>query len=316
MRYLIVGFKNKFDEYLSKQSDFGSTDWLDIKNEDKYRLLKKDLSKYLTLAISTRGFEGKLSYFLAQKFNHNKSIYDKVIDAPYNETNIGGSILHRNLDGSHTWTGAIKELKEAFPEESEFNLAYHALIHLGNDFTTSAGINPFLSPQEFEQAKQFLTDSFHIPKSYTNDLLNLNLTELCGTAVATIGLILDFNDLQTQKLGQYVSRLSLSSYIAGNPAMLLLTSLCLGQACYMLWQGHSVLDFVDGIFEGGVNAGTFFYVSSLFTPEIFIGLTIGVAACFCVNWVYKEVKHSIKDDLDEIFESQFKGYRSYLKLIS
>ena len=51
-------------------------------------------------------FENKLSKLLADKFNHNKDIYDKAIDAEYIETHIGGPTLHHNLDGSHTWEGA------------------------------------------------------------------------------------------------------------------------------------------------------------------------------------------------------------------
>jgi hypothetical protein len=228
---------------------------------------------------------------------------------------IGGPTLHHNLDGSHTWEGAIQALKEKYPEESDFELSLQALEHLARDFTTPSEINPFLSPQDFLQARDFLKNAFNISSSEAKDLLNLNFTELCGASVATIGLILDFNDLQMQKLGQYISRLSFSSYFAGNPAMLLVTSLCLGQACCLLWQGQSFSGLFDGIIEGTISAGTFFYLSSL-TPYVFVGLAVGAAACFCTNWVYKRVRNSIKDDLDEIFGSQFKGYRSYLKLIS
>jgi len=316
MRCLRVDFQNKYDKYLSKKPDIGSTSWLNIKNEPKYRLLADNSSKYLTLAISTPGFEGEISRALAAKYNKNTEIYDKIIDSNYIKTGVGGSTLHHNLDGSHTWTGAINALKEELSEESEIILVYNAMIHLAKDFTTPSGINPFLSPQQFTQTKNFLVESFNIPKSTVNDLLNLNFTELCGTSVATVSLILDYDDLQIQKLGKFVSHLGLSSYIAGNPAMLLLTTLCLCQACYMLWQGQSNLDFFDGILEGGINAGAFFYLSSMFSSEVFIGLAVGAAACFCANWIYKKVKDDIKDDLDEIFESQFNGYRSYLKLIS
>ena len=310
-----MDFSNKYDEYLSKRPNIAPLNLLDIKNEPKYRTLKEDSYKYLTLALSTPGFENTLSTFLAEKFNRNIDKYDKTIDGKYIETHIGGAALHHNLDGSHTWAGAIQALKEKYPEDSDFENTLQAFEHLARDFTTPSGINPFLSAQEFIQAKDFLKEAFHIPSSNVNDLLNLNLTELCGASVATIGLILDLDDLQIQKVGQYVSRLSFSSYFAGNPAMLLVTTFCLGQACFMLWQGRPILELFDGILEGAISAGTFFYITSL-TPYVFIGFAIGVVACFSANWLYKRLRNSIKDDLDEIFESQFKGYRSYLKLIS
>ena len=306
---------NKFDECLSKRPNIAPLNLLDIENEPKYRTLKEDSYKYLTLALSTPGFENTLSTFLAEKFNHNIDKYDETIDDKYIETHIGGAALHHNLDGSHTWAGAIQALKEKYPDDSDFEHTLQAFEHLARDFTTPSGINPFLSPQEFIQAKDFLKETFHIPSSNVNDLLNLNLTELCGASVATIGLILDFDDLQIQKVGQYVSRLSFQSYFAGNPAMLLVSILCLGQACFMLWQGRPILEFFDGILEGTISAGTFLYINLLY-PHVFIGFAIGIVACFSANWLYKQMRSSIKDDLDKIFESQFKGYRSYLKLIS
>jgi hypothetical protein len=76
-----VDFRNKYDEYLSKRPSIASLNLLDIENEPKYKALKEDSYKYLTLALSMPKFENELSKLLADKFNHNKDIYDKAIDA-------------------------------------------------------------------------------------------------------------------------------------------------------------------------------------------------------------------------------------------
>lgn len=310
-----MDFLNRFDELVSRQITLGSDNTIDLQPAPAYRRLFESASNYLTLALSTPEFEGDLSGFLASRFNENKTKYDSIIDEYYNQTHIGGSSLHHNLDGSHTWDGAVNALQEAFPEESAVGSAYHAFVHLLRDVTTPSGINPFLSPSEFDQQKEILVESFHIPKSVANDLLNINATELCATAVATVGILLNFDEREMNRYGQYVSRLSLSSYIAGNPALLLLTTVLLGRICFQLWKGDSAAGLIDGGLQGGLSAATFFYAASLFSGQIFIGLVVGAAACFAVNWSYQLASSALRNDLDSMLEAQFSSYRSYYKVI-
>lgn len=156
---------------------------------------------------------------------------------------------------------------------------YNTLVHFAKDFTTPSGINPFLTPTEFLQCKEFLIESLHIPSSVANDLLNFNAAELCGATVATIALLLDFDKKRTDKLGQYTGRLLLSSYLAGNPALLLLTAVCLGQICWGLWEGESTVELLNGTVQRGLSAGTFFFVAAHFSGPIFIGIAAAAVAC-------------------------------------
>jgi hypothetical protein len=321
--------RNKFDDLLLK--DLGSrldirTDPLcstlqgrsrfDIRSDPRYQQLTENSLNYLSLALSTPKFERDISHHLADNFNHNNNVYDSAIDSVYNQTHIGGPLLHHNLDGNHTWHGAIDALRNAFPDEHEFQHVLHTTDHLLRDLTTPSGINPFLDPTDFKIYKEFFQDTFHIPKSAVNDLLNINAAELLGASAATIALLLGFSQKQTAQLGEYFGRLGFSSYIAGNPALLLLTAVCLGKVCYDLWQGESAVDAIDGMLAGGLSAVTFWFVAAQFSGPLFVGLAAGAVTCYVVNSCYKKVSSVVRCDLDEIFQSQFAGYRSYYKLLA
>ncbi|MFC1836234.1 hypothetical protein ACFL2Q_16200 [Thermodesulfobacteriota bacterium] len=305
-------FRNRYDDLLSE--DIAAK--FDIRSDPRYRRLTEDSLNYVSLALSTPHFEQELSTYLADKFNHNSTVYDRAIDAVYNHTRVGGSILHHNLDGSHTWSGAMEALKERFPDDSEFEHALHATDHLLRDTTTPSGINPFLDPSDFRAAKDFLEEAFNIPSTKANDILNINAAELLGAAAATVALLLSFNEKQTDQLGEYFGRLGLSSYLAGNPALLMVSAVCFGKVCYDLWTGESVADALDGTLAGGLSAATFWVVAAQFTGPLFIGLAAGAACCFATNWCYKQVRSVVTYDFDDVLQSQFAGYRSYHKLIS
>lgn len=314
-----MNLKNKYDKLLSSSSELeyknGFDKLFDIKSDPKYKSLVESSFNYLTIALSTPGFESELSRHLAERYNLNTNVYDKAIDAVYNQTHIGGPMLHHNLDGNHTWVGAIQALQESFPNDSDFQNAYHTLVHLAKDMTTPSGINPFLTQSDFLQYKEFFVSDFNIPKSVVNDLLNINAIELCGAVTATIALLYDFNEIQMDRLGQYTGRLSLSSYLAGNPALILVTAICLGRICYGLWKGESMKELLSGVIQGALSAGSFFCVAACFPSSIFVGLIVAVTACFGINWFYKRFTKSLKNSLDKILESQFSNYRSYYGLI-
>jgi hypothetical protein len=322
-------FLNKYDDLLSKEQgsliDVASDPRyqkikdgtrIDIKHDPRYQRLTEQSLNYLSLAISTPQFEKEISHYLSEKFNHNTNAYDRAIDLVYNRTHVGGPTLHHNLDANHTWHGAIDALRDEFPDEHEFQHVLHASDHLLRDLTTPSGINPFLDPTDFQLAKDFLQETFHMQKSVVNDLLNINAAELLGATAATISLALGFGQRSTDQLGEYFSRLGFSSYMAGNPALLMLTGVCLAKVCYDLWNGESVIDALDGMIAGGLSATTFWCVAAQFSGPLFVGIIAGAVACFAVNWCYKKVSSAIRHDLDQVLQSQFAGYRSYYKLLA
>jgi len=205
---------NEYFQYL--KSDHYS---IGEKYLDKKEIIDKS-SGTLILLLGEQNFENKLSTLLAQKYNVNSSAYDRAIDSIYNSNKIGGPTLHHNLDGAHTFEGALNILREHFPNDSDFQLALESIKHLSRDLTTPSGINPFLTPDNFQQSKDFLVHHLDMSASSANDLLNINAVELGGALIATLAVVYNLKNEQIDKMGAYFSRISLVSLISGNPALL------------------------------------------------------------------------------------------------
>lgn len=167
-----------------------------------------------------------MSRELAAHFNVNRDKYAFVLDQKYNASHVGGSILHHNLDGSHTFHGATEALRKAYPNESEFHLNLHRLEHLARDFTTPSGINPFLDPADFLKTRAFL-EELGIHRSLANDLLNFNAAELAGAFVGAGALLLRIRTEKASTVAVQAARLSVTYFFAGNLLGLLLASAAL-----------------------------------------------------------------------------------------
>lgn len=265
---------------------------------------------YTTLTLSSPGIESQLSRYLAAKFNHNTTAYDTAIDAVYNTTRIGGSQLHHNLDGSHSWVGAINALRQQFPDDSQLQLSYRALVHLAKDATTPSGINPFLEPAQFVHAKEYLQTDVGLSAKTANDVLNINAVEICAATAGAIAVILELRHDQVDRLAELTGRLALSGFIASNALLLLLTSACLGRICYALWNGDSIRETCKGALLGVVSAGTFLSVSALCSPAVLVGAVAGLAAMLAVREGLRGALASLEADIDEMLHAQFARYRS------
>jgi len=304
-----MDWTNKYDRALSASGYLAAPlPWLD---RSKYESLIREGSEYLSMALASPGVEAMISSSLSRQFNVNSTVYDGAIDAIYNETRVGGSVLHHNVDGSHTWTGALEALREAFPNDPEHVRAYHATLHLARDLTTPSGINPLVNPESFVSAKHFLTESIGLSAHAANDLLNLNAAEVCGAGVAAVALALGMRRPELSSLGRLGGRLLLAGYIAGNPALLLVSTVCLGRACYGLWRGDSLADLVGGLAVGGVTAAGFFATAAIVSGPVFVGVIAGAAAAAAVNHAAKAVASALRDDIEQVLGRQFTLYRGY-----
>lgn len=286
---------------------------------DKFDLDRKEISdkcsKALILLLSEKRFENQISTDLAQKFNVNTNLYDKVIDSIYNKTKIGGPTLHHNLDGAHTFEGALNVLRQNFPNDSDFKLVLESINHLAKDLTTPSGINPFLNPHDFLATKSYLTDYFYMSDSSANDLLNINAEELGGMIIASIAMVYNLRSNQIDKMGEYFSRLSLVSLIAGNPAMLFLSFIIMGQSFIQLLKHKEFIKFFDGAASGILSTASFYYATASLSGPLFPILLIGLASSIGANWLYKNAKNILTDDLDDTFARIFPAYKSYFKMI-
>ena len=70
-------------------------------------------------AILASDFGSSMDSWLGRMFNEGiPSVYDKAVDAVYNQTHIGGGHLHRLFDGSHTPWGMWENVQGAQPDDS------------------------------------------------------------------------------------------------------------------------------------------------------------------------------------------------------
>ncbi len=309
----------KNDNIIDKPNEYLSYLNSDHYSFGKYYIDGNDVadksSNALILLLSEDKLENQLSTILAEKFNINSDAYDKAIDSYYNTTNIGGPTLHHNLDGAHTFEGALKILREKFPDDSDFKLITEIVEHFSRDLTTPSGINPFLSPNNFNVSKDYLMNNLEMSASSVNDLLNINAVELGAVVIATLSIIYNFNDQEIDKIGEYFSRISLISIIAGNPAMLFLSFILMGQSFIALFKGKEFMEFLDGGVNGILSTATFYYATATLPGPIFPILLIALASSFGASWLYKRTKKLFKDDLDDIFLGMFPAYKSYLKIL-
>ncbi len=304
--YLDV-FKNT---YLDKHFDP-----IDLEDNLYYKQLASNACNYLSMALSTDTLESNLSHHLADNFNKNSHYWDKAIDRKYLETHIGGSQLHHNLDGSHTFSGALEALRKEFPEDSEFQNVLHMFDHLSRDLTTPSGINPFLDPDQFNAVKDYLHQTFDIPKSHINDLLNLNASELFGAVTCSAGILLEFNELNLNKLSQYVSRFSLTGFMAGNPLMLIVVTLALARICHCLWNGERIIELVEGSTRGVITAGAFLFTAAKYAANIYMGIATAAVISISLSYLHKKIFSFIKEDFDTLLHNQFPNYQSYVNRI-
>lgn len=300
---------NEYFQYLKSDHYLFSKQYL-----DREQIVDKS-SGALILLLGEPNFENKLSTFLAQEFNVNTSAYDRAIDSIYNSTKIGGSTLHHNLDGAHTFEGALNILRQHFPNDSDFKLALESISHLSRDLTTPSGINPFLTPDNFQQSKDYLIHHLDMSASSANDLLNINAVELGGALIATMAVIYNLGNDEIDKMGEYFSRISLVSLISGNPALLMLSFILMGQSLIQLIKQKEFLKFIDGATAGTLSTISFFYATVAVSGHLFPVLLIGLLSSFGTNLIYNKTKSLLRDDLDDIFLSIFPAYKSYLKLI-
>lgn len=280
---------------------------LDRSSNQYYSALNKNGLGLLTAALNTPEIERILSRDLAEKFNHNSSKYDAAIDASYNATGIGGSKLHHNLDGSHTFDGAMLALRENFPDDVESLLRFRALEHLARDFTTPSGINPLLAPNDFVASKTFLTEDLGISAQLANDLLNFNAAEL-GLNLGCVGMVLLRPDSQNiSTIGRQLIRVASTSFFAGNAlGIIAATGILLRIAISEDIQYEQML---DGTIKG---AGEMILACALLPVfPLSVSLIIGSSVCAFGRLAFKG-NYDIAVEMEKMLSIQFPSYRSYL----
>ncbi|MEW6557477.1 MAG: hypothetical protein AB1349_09000 [Elusimicrobiota bacterium] len=290
----------KYEKLLDTDNEY----WQLVKQENEYEKLFGKSKDVLSLMLSEPDFEKDLSRFLAAHFNKNFDIYDRAIDSAYLKTHIGGSQLHHNLDGNHTIWGAIKAAREASSDDSDFVVTLNAIEHFIRDTGTPSEINPVLSPVMFQSTKDYLLN-LGLEKRFINDLLNINTPEIASFAIISIGLLQNWNRIETKKLGEYTGKFLVLAGYAGNPLLGMLVPILISKG--ML---KDPIKYLSGTLKGSISFVPFFALSQFVPGPVPIGLLVGTIGHLAISKIYDNLFSSEK--LEDFFREYFPTYKSYL----
>ena len=242
-------------------------------------------SSTLVNAILASDFSDTMESWLSRTFNEGvPSIYDKAADAVYNAGHIGGGQLHRLFDGSHTIWGMWEKVQEASPYDRHLQEFWGFLTAYGKDLSSSVGM-PLLSmsPESYGQVSNYLSNTFHIPKPWFQDLLHVNGVEVLGTSVATIALALRWNKADTAEFSRLVGSLGVSAVVSANPALGVLALATLAKPFMQAREKGDYIDVVDGLAKGGIGTGIFLATSVLIPGPVWVGILAGLCVGVIVN---------------------------------
>ena len=158
------------------------------------------------------------------------TIYDKAMDATYIATHEGGG-YHRFFDGGHTLSGVVSAGHSASDDDGIIQEALGSLQGLLRDGTTPMGL-PVVTWDRatFDQVADTLQSHLHVPKDWFYDLNTLDATELLGSTVGVVSMALNGNRADTEGFAKLAGSMGLSSALAANTALLVVTVVALARA--------------------------------------------------------------------------------------
>ena len=257
-------------------------------------MAKSSLQRATTAAIDlVSTSQGLLASNLARDLNDlmqgmmkgTATIYDKAMDAAYIATNEGGA-YHRLFDGGHTLGGAVTAGHSASADDGIIQEALGTVQGLLRDGTTPMGL-PVVTWDKatFDQVTGVLQSYLHIPKDWFYDLNTFDATELLGSTVGVVAMALHWNRADTEGFAKLAGSMGLSSALAANPALLVVTVVALARAFQQARQTGDYAALVDGQVKGAIGTGSTLAAVSLVGVAggpagvaLLAGLTAGILA--------------------------------------
>ena len=220
------------------------------------------------------------------------TIYDKAMDATYIATHEGGA-NHRLFDGGHTLSGAVTAGHSASADDGIIQEALGTLQGLLRDGTTPKGL-PIVTWDKttFDQVTGALQSHLHIPKDWFYDLNSFDATELLGSTVGVVAMALNWNRADTEGFAKLAGSMGVSSALAANPALLVVTVVALARAFQKARQTGDYAALVDGQVKGAIGTGSTLAAVSLVGVAggpAGVALLAGLAAGILANKATKKV---------------------------
>ncbi len=254
------------------------------------------------------GLDRDLNGLLQDMVKGPPTIYDKAMDAIYNETHMGGA-LHRLFDGGHTLYGAFKEAVGASADDSLLQEALGAILGLARDGTTVNGL-PLATWNKdlFDSVAGWLQSSFHIPKSWFYDLMTYDAVELMAASVGVVAVVLAWDTDEVEMFSKLIGGMGIAALLAANPLLLVVTVVSLARAFHKACEKSEYTAFVDGLSKGAFATGATLSAVALVGAAggpagmtLLVGLVAGVLASQVTeNMSLADVKEFVLKNTDTV----------------
>ncbi len=234
-----------------------------------------------------------LNELLNKMIDGRPSIYDKAMDATYNNSatrpDLGGS-YHRLFDGGHTIKEALEASGNASPDDDIFQEALGTMQGLLRDGTTVRGL-PLATwdKDTFNSVAKSLNSTFHIPKTWFYDLNTYDAAEVLGAAVGAIVILFNWKQAETETFGQLVGEMGLDVALGANPLLLILTVVAFARAFHKARQSGEYKELADGTFRDSLGAGATIAAVAVVGGPAIIALLVGIVTGVVVNKLTKKV---------------------------
>lgn len=260
-----------------KEAIIPSFDQLAARAKAAGRVSTEQLSQWFNAALGS-DFKTPIDRWMGHAFSSKASVYDKAMDATYNETQVGGGD-HRLFDGGHDLVGAWHAVSNANPDDTFSQTVGHYFVALWKDVVTPNGL-PFVTfnHDSFQETSGTLHDVLGISTGWLKDWVSYTATEVIGASVGVMAVLLNWKAEDVRRFSNLVGSYGLSAAFGHNPILLLLAVVCLGRAFHEARMKQQYGFLAKDALKGGFGTGVFLAVTSTCAPHIFVGLMFGVCA--------------------------------------
>lgn len=200
--------------------------------------------------ILATGFARELNDMLARLVKGPPTAIDKMMDAEFIKTGIGGG-LHRLFDGGHTLWGAFKAARDAPTDDGIPARALGMVLGLFRDVTTPAGL-PFFTWDDdtYKRVNSYLEDHFGISKKAFEDLNKYDATDITQGLLGSATLIFHWRDGEAKDFARIVGSTGLAAIVKRNPLLGVVTIAAMVRAVMVARGTESYEECVKKCAEG------------------------------------------------------------------
>ena len=248
----------------------------------------------------------KIEKLFANIIDEKATIYDDKIDQFYNSTHIGG-YTHRHFDGSHTPIQMWEKIKEALPNDSNYEELKNYIFSLSKDLQTPMGI-PLINidnKESFDKFAEFMNQKFAIKTSWLLDIQSVNLSEIFGATLGVVALFFGWKKHEKEEFANLASSLILAGAVGANP-ILLIVSIVSWAKSYT--KNKNKKAFKEGTIKGLLGMGSFIMTASLFASPL-LGIIIGLVVLIIVKKQLQKIQVS---EIYDWFKEQIKKHSKTL----